>query len=495
LFLLDVHYKNTPIYFTDDIVASCGLAQNAKGWSGFSLSKSKEVNTMAKLFSDMVRIKNSSDEITIALNANLNVTDLGAPGNPAALVVRDEAGGEVLRLDGTLANLLLASGAGTAANATLIVRDSTGCEVFRFTATPALLQVGAEGNGGQLSVRDASDRETLRFDSSSAGLILGTKDSDGDLVIRDYSDQVSFHLDGGSATMRVGAIENAGDIHVVDNVGSSSISLGGANALVQVGATGNNGHLSVRDSSNREVLQFDAQFAVMRIGAEGNEGDLIVRDGAGREVFHVDGNSGLVRIGTAGNEGDISVRDARDREVLQFDAEFAVLRVGAAGNEGDIIVRNDAGAEVIHMNGGTGDIILSNGDAAEQFDLADAALAEPGMVMVLNADGRLEPASSAYDKKVVGVVAGAGNFRPGIVLDHKEATHPRVPISVLGKVSCKVDSSFGAVEVGDLLTTSPTPGYAMKVSDPLQAFGSVIGKALSPLAQGTGHVDVLVTLK
>ncbi len=65
----------------------------------------------------------------------------------------------------------------------------------------------------------------------------------------------------------------------------------------------------------------------------------------------------------------------------------------------------------------------------------------------------------------------------------------------MGKVYCKVDAQYGAIEIGDLLTTSPTPGYAMKANDPLRAFGAVIGKALSTLPEGTGMIPILVTLQ
>jgi hypothetical protein len=34
----------------------------------------------------------------------------------------------------------------------------------------------------------------------------------------------------------------------------------------------------------------------------------------------------------------------------------------------------------------------------------------------------------------------------------------------------------------------------MKASDPFRTFGSVIGKALTPLKEGAGLVDVLITL-
>jgi hypothetical protein len=63
------------------------------------------------------------------------------------------------------------------------------------------------------------------------------------------------------------------------------------------------------------------------------------------------------------------------------------------------------------------------------------------------------------------------------------------------KVYCKVDAQYGPVEVGDLLTTSPTPGHAMKASDLLKAFGAVIGKALRPLASGQELIPILIALQ
>ena len=71
----------------------------------------------------------------------------------------------------------------------------------------------------------------------------------------------------------------------------------------------------------------------------------------------------------------------------------------------------------------------------------------------------------------------------------------RMPLALVGKVYCKVDAGHGAIEIGDLLTTSPTPGHAMKAADPMRAFGAVIGKALRPLASGTGLIPILVALQ
>ena len=93
------------------------------------------------------------------------------------------------------------------------------------------------------------------------------------------------------------------------------------------------------------------------------------------------------------------------------------------------------------------------------------------------------------------MISGAGNYKPGIVLDKQESSNNRMPIALLGKVYCKVDAQYGAIEVGDLLTTSPTLGHAMKVDDPFKALGTIIGKALNPLEEGQGLIPILIALQ
>jgi hypothetical protein len=66
---------------------------------------------------------------------------------------------------------------------------------------------------------------------------------------------------------------------------------------------------------------------------------------------------------------------------------------------------------------------------------------------------------------------------------------------VVGIVPCKVSAENGPIEVGDLLVASATPGYAMKGTDRSKMLGAVVGKALEPLREGKGTVQVLVTLQ
>ena len=68
-------------------------------------------------------------------------------------------------------------------------------------------------------------------------------------------------------------------------------------------------------------------------------------------------------------------------------------------------------------------------------------------------------------------------------------------VALTGRVFCWVDASDGPVEPGDLLTTSSTPGHAMKVRDRARANGAILGKAMGRLERGRGLVLVLVGLQ
>ncbi|MCX5611597.1 hypothetical protein OHB39_29180 [Streptomyces sp. NBC_00047] len=150
----------------------------------------------------------------------------------------------------------------------------------------------------------------------------------------------------------------------------------------------------------------------------------------------------------------------------------------------------------------TGDLMLTGGDVAEQFDIATQSVSAdetgPGTVVVLDGDGALMPCARPYDTCVAGVVSRAGDRVPALVLDRQDRNVDgamRLDIAVVGKVWCQADAASRAIQVGDLLTTSSRPGHAMAAVDREAAFGAVIGKALTPLASGTtGLVLALVGL-
>jgi hypothetical protein len=161
---------------------------------------------------------------------------------------------------------------------------------------------------------------------------------------------------------------------------------------------------------------------------------------------------------------------------------------------GSVIVRGNVSVRDVV----TGDVIIELGsglDYAEGFNVTDRSEAEPGTVMCIDPEnpGLLKVSNNPYDSKVAGIVAGANELGSGIILG--TGAHD-CNIALAGRVYCKVDASNESVKPGDLLTTSATPGFAMKVTSHQNAQGAVLGKAMESLAKGQkGKILVLVTLQ
>jgi len=160
----------------------------------------------------------------------------------------------------------------------------------------------------------------------------------------------------------------------------------------------------------------------------------------------------------------------------------------AAIFSGNVQVRSrSSGATIIELGEGL--------DYAEGFDVSDEKGVSPGTVLVIDPEnpGELKISDRAYDAKVAGIVAGAQNLGSAVRLGVGQFDYD---VALAGRVYCNVDASFGEVRPGDLLVTSPHPGYAMIARDMARAQGAVLGKAMEPLAAGEkGQILVLVTLQ
>ena len=312
--------------------------------------------------------------------------------------------------------------------------------------------VALDGEGASIQI---GNRDVLAFDARDARLKIGTKGQEGCLAIRDEAGHSALLFDASTATL-------------------------------YIGTEGNEGDLIIRDEMSRNALRFDASSAALYVGAEGNEGDIYVCNDAGEITFRVDGN-----------EGDLTIRHPHSglmREVLKFDASQATLSVGSHGKDGEVVVCDRHGQACIRLDGASGMLHIAGADCAEEFSLTPGFTPCPGMLLVIDSEEYLKPCASSYDRRVAGVVSAS----PAITL----GSGSRIPLSgtgvllaLAGKVPCQVDASYAPVEVGDLLTTSPTPGHAMKVMDSNLAFGAVIGKALRPLAMGQDLIPILVALQ
>lgn len=170
-------------------------------------------------------------------------------------------------------------------------------------------------------------------------------------------------------------------------------------------------------------------------------------------------------------------------------------RVGIGTDQpvSDLDVRGRTMTQTLQITGGS--------DLAEPCVIEpshDGTRPLPGMVVSMNpscpASGIV--ADQASDKKVLGVISGGNGLQAGLLLS--DINQPNfsdgLPIAKTGKVYVLVDESFGKIEAGDRLTSSTTPGYAMRVPDDQPAYGCVIGKAWGPVDEN-GFVLMVVQLQ
>lgn len=142
-----------------------------------------------------------------------------------------------------------------------------------------------------------------------------------------------------------------------------------------------------------------------------------------------------------------------------------------------------------------GNIQAKYQDFAEWVPASEIMAAGTVVVIDKSRPSGVTPSKAAYDSSVAGVVSE----QPGIILG--EASSAKAQIASVGRVKVKVDARGYPIGVGDLLVTSDVRGMAM-ASQPIDIGGvkvhrpgTIIGKALQPLQDGTGEIMVLLSLQ
>ncbi|HWR83393.1 MAG TPA: hypothetical protein VN285_08825 [Candidatus Deferrimicrobium sp.] len=351
--------------------------------------------------------------------------------------------------------------------------------------------------GGVLRLTDGLDTSViLDAGDFGAGAIMKMRNADNDItVILDAQDNLETSdlgarltlLDGTSAAIILNAIDIASSGARIDMAVGTDTTV---KLLANGSSEGGKLRLSMPDGTETIVLE---------ASESGADGAQLTLDQAGGAV----GVLIEAHEGTAAG-GAIYLYNGQGIQTVEIDAQETDS--GAA-----IRLDNGAGTTTITLDpddsNGDGRVITSvlqitgGSDLSEQFDVRHMSPDDqptPGMIVCIDLDnpGKLVVSGKAYDPTVAGIISGAGGVKPGMLMGQAGSiSDGQHAVALTGRVYCWADASSGSIRPGDPLTSSETPGHAMKVTDYGRAQGAIIGKSMSTLEEGTGLVLVLVSLQ
>jgi hypothetical protein len=392
-------------------------------------------------------------------------------------------------------------------NQLMLINFRPGPEVF-YTSSLERMRIDASGNMGigtsapaaKLQVEDLDNNTEMLVSAGdnpgvahSPSLSLMRKDGNDVQVAKyglklDAADGNKFKLlYGGAGAFTATPL-------VVDTSGNVGIGLTNPSSLLSVAGT-------IQTSIGVLFPDGNTQKVAYPFDINNNTSDLN-RSSAGPVTSSVTNTSasGSAALAAIAGGGVAYVRLASNETPAARD-----WRVGMIDNSGVFRIRNNvSGTDLMTINGSA---IHFNGNVdgttiqATYQDLAEwvpAAKTMPaGTVVIVGEDGdnTVAPSVHAYDTSVAGVVSAT----PGLLLGVASAS--KAKIATTGRVRVRVDATKSPIRKGDLLVTSDRPGMAMK-SEPINVGGvklhrpgTLIGKALEPLASGEGEILVLLSLQ
>ena len=235
------------------------------------------------------------------------------------------------------------------------------------------------------------------------------------------------------------------------------------------------------------------------------QGKLHVEAGSSSNSVGVYGNSsGFLGTGVYGNASGpfgAGVSAISDSGNGVDGSSTSGIGVRGLSTSGDLLVgQNPTGIKFRVANNGNvhAPAYQALPDFAEEIlpRPADKSRLEPGDVLIAapDTDRSVTRSRKPYSTSVLGVYSTAPGF---IGTEHPiaGASSETIPMAVIGIVPCKVSAENGPIRRGDLLTTSRTPGHAMRCANHRRCSGAIVGKALAAWDRGRGVIRVLVSLQ
>ncbi len=425
-----------------------------------------------------------------ALTSDVLLTYNGTTGKITSAIQAGKIVNTMVSATAAIAQSKLAlNAAATRANATGITQADLGLSSFKNTEFDA--------SSGWISLKDAVSSGTgilyAKLQHASQGTVLGRS--------------------SGAGTGAVGEISFGTIISAGDGIKNASFASSGVMTVTYDGAsTGNNTYtvtpISTTGGSNSIVRTSgsDLNISSGSINATSlkisTNKVIDINTGTNSVQFYTPGAYNFASsTGTSGANTTTTITGTLD--LISGTLKSNTLTTGASGTAGTLTGNwSVSSSSIVDVRNGT---LYSNtlsagtdtttGTISGYWSLAGSSrlqatyadLAEyyegdqsykPGMVLVFGGAKEVTTTTTMNDTRAAGVVT----TNPAYIMN-SEQTGIKVCIALAGRVPCWV---VGRVKKGDLLTTSSTPGCAVKATNP--TLGSIIGKALEDKDSGEASV-------
>lgn len=302
-----------------------------------------------------------------------------------------------------------------------------------------------------------------------------------------------FHQFSTSAGSEYGFYTAINNNHLASNLyfdGAWKMMTSGKGAFISTAPLGGAAFSVYSDNTLRSANAIASPIPVLQVNLDGKVGV-----GTTSPTYSLDVNGGV-------NGFRAKAASALSTDTIATFENSSTIQMIVRAN-GFVGIGNTAPAKTLDVTGdinasGTitgGTITAKYQDVAEWVESSQDLPAATVVILDPGKSNQVVASTQSYDSRVAGVIS----LKPGVTLG--EGGEGRVLVATTGRVKVKVDASNGPINIGDLLVSSDKEGVAMK-SVPVEIGGvrihrpgTLIGKALEPLAQGTGEILVLLSLQ